>query len=295
MFRCGQRHLINNVMVWGGGTMGGGIGVITAAAGINVTVVEINADFAAMSKKNCTDTVMKLAKSNKKLTNPDEWAKNTIGNMTFTHDPTSQLAKAELVIEAILENIDAKQKLWKDLDGKAPKSCIFASNTSSLSITKQASAAPSRGANFAGLHFFSPVPMMKLVEVVRTEATSQDTTDKLVAYCKKIGKDPVTCKDTKGFIVNRLLIPLMLEAARMVDRGDASYKDIDTAMRLGAGHPMGPFTLCDSVGIDVMRHITDGWSKEEPKNTLFMPSKIIEQKFKEGKFGRKTGAGFYNY
>jgi 3-hydroxyacyl-CoA dehydrogenase len=136
---------------------------------------------------------------------------------------------------------------------------------------------------------------MKLVEIVKGEKTSDETITKLNEYTKKIGKTPVICTDTKGFIVNRLLVPYMLESARLVERGVATVEDVDTAMRLGAGYPMGPFTLCDSVGIDVIKLITDAWHKEEPDNALFFPVKSIDEKVAQGKLGRKTGEGFYKY
>lgn len=276
--------------------MGGGIAQVTAQAGIPVTVVEVSEERCGVARKAIESSLSRVAK--KQFETDPEKAKSTVASqlslITFTTDEALAASRAELVIEAIVENIEAKNALWKKLDAVAPKDTIFASNTSSLSVADQA-VSTTRPDRFGGLHFFSPVAMMKLVEIVATEQTSKATTDKLYEFTKKIGKTPVITKDTKGFIVNRLLIPYMLEACRLVERGVATVEDVDVAMKLGAGHPMGPFTLCDSVGIDVLKLISDAWAKAEPDNELFKPSKLIDEKVAAGKLGRKTGEGFYNY
>ena len=286
----------SRVAVIGGGTMGGGIAQVTAAAQIPVTIVDVDAAACDKSKQTIVKSLARVAK--KKFETDEAKAKSyvddIVSRISFTSKPEEAAESADLVIEAITERLEAKNKLWQSIDGVAPASTIFATNTSSLSVNDQAKVTK-RGANFAGLHFFSPVPMMKLVEIVKGDETSKETLDKLAAYSKKIGKQSVICTDTKGFIVNRLLIPYMLEAARLVERGVATVEDVDVAMRLGAGHPMGPFTLCDSVGIDVLKLISDAWSEVEPENPLFKPSKLIDDKVKEGKLGRKTGEGFYKY
>jgi 3-hydroxyacyl-CoA dehydrogenase len=285
-----------HVAVWGGGTMGGGIAQVTATAGIAVTVVEMSEDRCTAARKIIEQSLTRVAK--KKFAEDDAKAKasvdTTLSLITFTTDEKLAASRAELIVEAIVENIDAKNALWKKIDGFANKDCIFATNTSSLSVADQAKVT-TRGDRFGGLHFFSPVPMMKLVEVVKTDDTSKETADKLYEYSQKIGKTPVFAHDTKGFIVNRLLIPYMLEACRLVERGVATPEDVDIAMKLGAGHPMGPFTLCDSVGIDVLKLISDSWSKAEPENPIFRPSKLIDEKVAAGKLGRKSGEGFYKY
>lgn len=276
--------------------MGGGIAQVTATAGVPVSIVEVTDDRCNASKKAIAASISRLAK--KKFEGDEAKIKahvdEVLSNISFTTSVETAAGEADLIIEAIVENIDAKRELWKTVDPIAKKDCIFATNTSSLSVLDQASVTQ-RADRFGGLHFFSPVPMMKLVEVVKADTTSQETVDKLSGFCKKIGKTSVVTKDTKGFIVNRLLIPSMLEACRLVERGVATVEDTDVAMKLGAGHPMGPFTLADSVGIDVLKLITDAWHKEEPENPLFIPSKLIDEKVKEGKLGRKTGEGFYKY
>lgn len=176
----------------------------------------------------------------------------------------------------------------------APEKTIFTSNTSSIPINEIA-LQTKRKDRFGGLHFFSPVPMMKLLEVIRISETSDATYQAMDAWGKSIGKVTVTCKDTPGFIVNRLLIPYSMEAVRMVERGDATPKDIDTAMKLGAGYPMGPFELADAVGVDIGYFIAEGWEKRFPDDPLYKVPEIVKKLVKEGKLGRKTGEGWYKY
>jgi len=285
-----------HVAVWGGGTMGGGIAQVTAQAGIPVTVVDVSEARCGVARKNIENSLARVAK--KQFESDPEKAKqyvaNTMSLITFTTDEALAASRAELIVEAIVENMDAKHALWKKIDAVAPKETIFATNTSSLSVATQANAT-TRPDRFGGLHFFSPVAMMKLIEIVQADGTSPETTKKLYEFSKKIGKTPVVAKDTKGFIVNRLLIPYMLEACRLVERGVATVEDVDVAMKLGAGHPMGPFTLSDSIGIDVVKLICDAWRQAEPENPLFQPCKLIDEKVAAGKLGRKTGEGFYTY
>lgn len=288
-------HRFKHVAIWGGGLMGGGIAQVTAQGGIPVTLVEVSEDRCNAARKAIEQSLTRMAKKQVAAeAMVKESVANTMSLITFTTDEKMAASRAELIVEAIVENIEIKNALWKKLDQLASKDCIFATNTSSLSVADQAKAT-TRADRFGGLHFFSPVPMMKLVEVVQADETSKETTDKLFEFSQKIGKTAVVAKDTKGFIVNRLLIPSMLEACRLVERGVASVEDVDIAMRLGAGHPMGPFTLSDSVGIDVLKLITDAWHKVEPENPIFNPSKLIDEKVAQGKLGRKTGEGFYKY
>ncbi|KAK9883046.1 hypothetical protein WA026_001254 [Henosepilachna vigintioctopunctata] len=271
------RNAIQNVTVIGGGLMGSGIAQVAAQAGNNVTVVEVNADV--------------LKKVNNSITNS---LQRTLARIKGSTEPEAAVQNADLVVEAIVENLNLKHELFKKLDAAAPKSAIFASNTSSLGITDIASVT-NRKDRFGGLHFFNPVPIMKLLEVVKTEDTSEETVSAMLEWGKAIGKTCIRCKDTPGFVVNRLLVPYMGEAFRMFERGDASARDIDLAMKLGAGYPMGPLELADYVGHDTTLFIMQGWHKKFPDNPLFNPSKTLEKFVKEGKLGRKTGEGFYKY
>lgn len=184
--------------------------------------------------------------------------------------------------------------MFNTIDEIAPQHTIFASNTSSLSITDMA-IGTKRHDRFGGLHFFNPAPMMKLLEVIRTTETSDDTYNKLKAFGESVGKVCITCKDTPGFVVNRLLWPLQGEALRMLDRGDASARDIDIGMKLGAGHPMGPIELADYVGLDTVYFIMNGWHEKDPENPLFTPVESLKRLVKDGKLGVKSGEGYYKY
>eukprot|EP00758_Cryptobia_borreli_P006347 Tbor_TRINITY_DN5131_c0_g1::TRINITY_DN5131_c0_g1_i1::g.25874::m.25874/K00022/HADH; 3-hydroxyacyl-CoA dehydrogenase len=296
MFRAISTKHFKHVAIWGGGTMGSGIAQITGASGYPCTIVELTEDRIALSKKSITSSLTRIA--TKKYPTDAEASKKYVEDVlkfiSFTTDEMAAAGKADCIIEAIVENMAVKKGLWAKLDKWAQKDCIFASNTSSLGISEQA-AVTTRPDRFGGLHFFSPVAMMKLVEIINTDKTSSETSERLKEFATKIGKTAVFAKDTKGFIVNRLLIPQILEACRLVEAGVATIEDVDIAMKLGAGHPMGPFTLADSVGIDVIKFICDAWNAEEPENPLFVPSKMIDDKCKEGKLGRKTGEGFYKY
>lgn len=186
-----------------------------------------------------------------------EFIAATMEHVKTSTDASQAAKQSDVIIEAIVENLGVKRKLFQQLDKNAPAHCIFASNTSSLPVADIASST-SRPQLFGGLHFFNPVPQMKLVEVVRTPETSDETFDALLQLAQKMDKTTVKCKDTEGFIVNRLLVPYILEALRLAERGDATPQDIDTAMKLGAGYPMGPFELADFVGLDTLKFISDG-------------------------------------
>ncbi|XP_027874856.1 hydroxyacyl-coenzyme A dehydrogenase, mitochondrial isoform X2 [Xiphophorus couchianus] len=224
----------------------------------------------------------------------DDFIQKVMQNVSTSTEPSAAIATSDLILEAIVENMKIKQDLFGFLDKMAPEHTIFASNTSSLPISDIASAT-SRPDRCAGLHFFNPVPLMKLVEVVATTSTSPETSESLLNFTKALGKTPVCCKDTPGFIVNRLLVPYMMEALRLHERGHASKEDIDTGMKLGAGYPMGPFELSDYVGLDTIKFIMDGWSKKEPDNPIFAPSQLLNKLVAEGKLGKKTLEGFYKY
>eukprot|EP01064_Diplonema_japonicum_P036757 TRINITY_DN8374_c6_g1_i1.p1 TRINITY_DN8374_c6_g1~~TRINITY_DN8374_c6_g1_i1.p1 ORF type:complete len:314 (+),score=96.30 TRINITY_DN8374_c6_g1_i1:50-943(+) len=287
--------LARNVMVLGGGTMGAGISQVAAVAGHTVRLVDLSESVLGKSKAGIEKSLTRVAGKKYKETpaEGEAWVKSVMGNIEFQTDSVKAVRESDLVIEAIVENLDIKNKVWSMLDKEAPEETIFASNTSSLAI-KDMAVSTSRPDRFGGLHFFSPVPMMKLVEVVSTEQTSKSTTEALTAFSKDIGKTPIACKDTKGFVVNRLLVPLLMEAIRMVERGDASIEDIDTAMKLGAGHPMGPLMLSDAIGNDVIDSIIHGWHKETPEDPLFNPSPLLSQMVADGKLGIKAGKGWYS-
>ncbi|XP_033108301.1 hydroxyacyl-coenzyme A dehydrogenase, mitochondrial-like [Anneissia japonica] len=287
---------IKNVTIIGGGQMGAGIAQVAAQTGHRVVVVDQSDEILLKSVAGIQKSLARVVKK-KFADDPsggESFLKTTMAQISTATDAESAVKEADLVVEAIVENIKIKQNLFEKLDKAAPQNTIFASNTSSLAISEIAQTSQ-RKDRFGGLHFFNPVPVMKLVEVVRIDETSDDTFNSLVAFGQAVGKTTVSCKDTPGFIVNRLLVPYLMEAVRLMDRGDASARDIDVGMKLGAGHPMGPFELLDYVGLDVTKFIMDGWHKDFPDNPLFNPSPSIDKLVAEGKLGVKTGEGFYNY
>ncbi|XP_059477651.1 hydroxyacyl-coenzyme A dehydrogenase, mitochondrial-like [Neocloeon triangulifer] len=288
---------IKNVTVIGGGLMGSGVAQVAAQAGQKVTLVDVNEKVLDKAKASITGNLARVAKKQFK-DNPAEGEKfvaGALGNLSTSTDALEAAKSADLVLEAIVEDINVKHKLFGALDQVAPQHTIFASNTSSLSIEEISKAAPNRKDRFGGLHFFNPVPVMRLLEVIRTPHTSEETYKAMMEWGKALGKVPITCRDTPGFVVNRLLVPYLAEAIRLVERGDASAKDVDIAMKLGAGYPMGPFELADYVGLDTTKFILDGWAKKFPDEPLFKPIKMLNEKVAQGKFGVKTGEGFYPY
>eukprot|EP00088_Acartia_fossae_P022767 TRINITY_DN2388_c0_g1_i1.p2 TRINITY_DN2388_c0_g1~~TRINITY_DN2388_c0_g1_i1.p2 ORF type:complete len:309 (-),score=108.68 TRINITY_DN2388_c0_g1_i1:223-1149(-) len=287
---------IQEVVVIGGGLMGAGIAQVGAQTGHKVTLVDISPEVLAASEKRMGDSIARVAKKQFK-DDPAAAAgfkDKVMSNVSTATSANKALETADLVVEAVVENMGLKQKLFKEYDAIAPAKTIFASNTSSLPIAEIASAT-SRLDRFGGLHFFNPVPVMKLLEVVRIPETSDETFNAMIEWGKAMKKVTVDCKDTPGFIVNRLLVPYLMEAVRMVERGDASMKDVDTAMKLGAGHPMGPFELADYVGLDTNKFIMDGWSARFPEEPLFRKSELLNKMVEDGKLGKKTGEGFFKY
>lgn len=288
--------MIKHVTIIGGGQMGAGIAQVAASTGHTVTLVDTSEDILKKSIKGIEGSLKRVVK--KKFADKpeagEEYIQKVLKNVAITSDASAAVQNTDLVLEAIVENLKIKQDIFSALDKIAPEHTLFASNTSSLPITDIASSTK-RLDRFGGLHFFNPVPMMKLVEVIGTSATSQETFDSLFNFSKALGKTPVSCKDTPGFIVNRLLVPYMMEAVRLHERGHGSKEDIDIAMKLGAGYPMGPFELLDYVGLDTAKFIIDGWNAMEPGNPLFQQSELLNKLVAEGKYGKKSGEGFYKY
>uniref|UniRef100_A0A9J8CA91 3-hydroxyacyl-CoA dehydrogenase n=1 Tax=Cyprinus carpio carpio TaxID=630221 RepID=A0A9J8CA91_CYPCA len=250
---------IKHVTIIGGGLMGAGIAQVAASTGHSVVLVDTSEDILKKSAKGIESSLKRVAKKKfaEKPEDGEAFIQKILKNISTSTDAASVVQGTDLVVEAIVENLKVKQDLFGALDKAAPEHTIFASNTSSLPIADIASST-ARLDRFGGLHFFNPVPMMKLVEVIKAPGTSQQTFDSLLEFSKALGKHPVSCKDTPGFIVNRLLVPYMLEAVRLHERGHGSKEDIDVAMKLGAGYPMGPFELLDYVGLDTSKFIIDG-------------------------------------
>ncbi len=280
---------IKKVGVVGCGLMGGGIAEVAAKSGFDVVVREVNEELLTKGEARIRKS-MDRAVEKEKLTQEDRDA--AMARLSFTTE-VPDLAGCDIVIEAIVEELEAKNALFGELDALCGESTIFASNTSSLTITDMA-AATSRADRFVGMHFFNPVPVMKLVEVVRTIATSEQTFDRAFAFAKALGKAPVAAKDNSGFIVNLLLVPYMLDAIRQLERGVAGVEDIDKAMMLACGYPMGPFVLCDFVGLDTLCKIGE-IMYDEYREERYAPPPLLKRVVAMGRFGRKTGMGFYDW
>jgi 3-hydroxybutyryl-CoA dehydrogenase len=280
---------IRKVGVLGCGLMGAGIAEVCARAGYETVVREVTED---LLEKGLERLRASLARAVDKGKLAVEERDATLGRLRGAVG-LGELADCDLVVEAIVENLDEKRKTFRALDQEVRETTIFASNTSSLTITQMA-VATSRPDRFVGLHFFNPVPVMKLVEVVRTLLTSDATVETATAFCRSLGKEPVACRDTSGFIVNRLLVPYLLDAVRALEEGVGSVEDIDTAMKLGAGYPMGPFTLLDFVGLDTTYYIANIMF-EEYREKRFAPPPLLKQMVQAGRLGRKSGRGFYEY
>jgi 3-hydroxybutyryl-CoA dehydrogenase len=280
---------IRTVGVLGCGLMGSGIAQVAAASGYRTLVREVDAAPLAKGRAAIEASLGRLVSKNK-LAAADR--DSALGRLTFTTDLLA-LTKCDLVIEAVTEDLVLKNRLWSELDGRCPPETIFASNTSSLAIGAMA-AATRRPDRFVGLHFFNPVPLMPLVEVVRAVSTSADTFDRSLAFARSLGKETVVSKDTAGFLVNLLLVPYLLDAVRALERGVGTVTDIDTAMRLGCGHPMGPLTLLDFVGIDTTVRIAEIMF-DEYREARYAAPPLLRRMALAGLYGRKSGKGFYDY
>jgi 3-hydroxybutyryl-CoA dehydrogenase len=280
---------IRTVGVLGAGLMGGGIAQVAATAGYEVVVRDTRADAYDSARRALDQSLARLVKKDR-LT-PDQ-RNATHSRLRFT-DSVDDIAASDLIIEAITEDLAAKCALWQVLDAAAPPATIFASNTSSLPISAMA-AVTARPDRFLGLHFFSPVPMMPLVEVVRTVATSAETLAAADAFARSLGKETVAARDTPGFIVNLLLIPFLNDAVRALERGVATTADIDTGMRLGCGHPMGPLALLDLIGLDTGCRVSEIMF-DEFREARYAPPPLLRRLVTLGWLGRKSGRGFYDY
>ncbi len=280
---------IQKVGVAGCGLMGSGIAEISAKAGMDVRILEVS-DEAARAGEGRIRKSLDRAVQKEKISPEERDA--VLGRISFTTQ-VEEMADRDLVIEAVLEELEAKNTLFQALDGLCPEHTIFATNTSSLTVTDMA-AAVNRSDRVVGLHFFNPVPVMKLVEVVRTIATSDETFERAFAFARAVGKEPITAKDNSGFVVNLLLVPYMLDCIRQLERGVASIEDIDKGMVLGCGYPMGPFVLCDFVGNDTTLRIAEIMF-DEYREERYAPPPLLKRLVAMGRYGRKSGKGFYDY
>ena len=289
---------IKKVGVIGCGLMGHGIAQVAAQGGCEVVVVEaeqgaLDKGLARIDKSLAKLSQRQVAKGKLDEAGAAAFVSENRGRISGSLERAG-VADCDLVIEAIVENLDVKKELFAELGRVCKPETIFASNTSSFPIAEMGEAS-GRPQNMVGLHFFNPVQLMRLVEVVRTPATSDEVFDASRAFGVACGKTAVACKDTPGFVVNRLLVPYMVQSLLMLERGDATAADIDAAMKFGCGHPMGPIELTDYVGLDTTLSIIQGWVERYPDEPAFEIPKLLETKVAEGKLGRKSGEGFYKW
>ena len=280
---------IRKVGVLGGGLMGSGIAQVSAAAGFPTTVREVSEALCEKSRQAIEKSLVKGIERGKVTAAERD---TTLGNLRFVTE-LKELADSDLFIEAVVEDLEVKNSLWSQLDQIARPDAIFASNTSSLTIIAMATAS-GRPDRLLGIHFFNPVPLMKLVEVVRTITTSEETEQRALDFVRALGKEPIRAKDSSGFVVNLLLIPYMIDAIKALESNVASVEDIDKGMQLGAGHPMGPFTLLDFVGLDTVYKIAEIMFTEY-RESRYAPPPLLKRMVLAGMLGRKSGKGFYDY
>ena len=280
---------IKRVGVLGCGLMGSGIAQVAATSGYETIVRDVAQPILDKARAGIEKSLAKFVEKGT-LQAADRDA--ALGRLSFT-TVTADLKACDVVVEAVTEDLDVKNALWKELDALCPAGSIFASNTSSLTIAAMA-AATKRPDRFVGLHFFNPVPLMQLVEVVRTVTTSDDAFKRAFAFARSLGKEPVAAKDNSGFIVNLLLVPYLLDAIRALEHGVGSVTDIDKAMQLGCGYPMGPLTLLDLVGLDTTYKIAEIMFAEY-KEQKYAPPPLLKRMVLAGMYGKKSGKGFYDY
>ena len=282
---------IRKVGVLGCGLMGSGIAQVAATAGFETVVKEVSDEFIDKGFKGIEKSLAKFAEKGTITADQQKEIRNRLSGTTSFAD----LSDCDIVIEAIIENLEEKRGAYSQLDAICKPDTIFASNTSSISITEMMTAtAPARQQRFIGMHFFNPVPLMKLVEVVRTILTDESVYETAIDFGKRLGKVPVRAGDKTGFIVNRLLVPYLLDAVRALEEGVGSIVDIDNAMKLGCGYPMGPFTLGDFVGLDTTYYIAEIMFNEF-REKRFAPPPLLKRMVLAGLYGRKSGRGFYDY
>ena len=281
---------MKNITVIGAGTMGNGIAHVFAMNGFDVTLADISEDALEKAIKTIDKNLWRMV-AKEKISNEDK--EQTIENIATSTDLKTAVANADLVVEAATENEEIKLKIFKQLDEFSPAHCILASNTSSISITKIGSVT-SRPDKVIGMHFMNPVPVMKLVEVIRGYNTSDEITNKVMEMSKTLGKVPVEVNDYPGFVANRILMPMINEAIYSLYEGVAGVEEIDTVMKLGMAHPMGPLQLADFIGLDIchaiMEVLYNGFN-----NPKYAPCPLLTQMVTAGKLGRKSGEGFYAY
>ena len=280
---------IEKVGVLGAGLMGSGIAEVAAKAGYQTIVREVSDELARKGLSRIESSMDKAVAKGKLLQAERDAARARLAMTTRLED----LASCDIVIEAIVEDLAIKKETYRELDRLCKRETIFCSNTSSLTIT-ELSAATRRADRFAGLHFFYPAPIMKLVEVVRTIATSEETETTVLEFARSLGKEPIRTHDNSGFIVNRLLVPYMLDAVRALEEGIGSREDIDRGMELGCGHPMGPLKLLDFVGLDTTYAIAEIMFNEY-REKRFAPPPLLKRMVLAGRHGKKSGRGFYEY
>ena len=284
---------IKKVGVLGCGLMGSGIAQVCATAGFDVTVLEVEQKYLDKGFAGIEKSLAKFAERPVEKGGITPQQKDEIRARLKGTTKKGDLADCDIVIEAIIENVEEKKKMYASLDDIVKKDAIFASNTSSISVTELLTAVK-RPERLIGMHFFNPVPLMKLVEVVKTIVTAPAVYDAACEFAQKLGKVPVRTSDKTGFIVNRLLVPYMLDAIRAYEEGVGSIEDIDNAMKLGCGYPMGPFTLLDFVGLDTTYYITQVMY-DEFKERRFASPPLLKRLVMAGWYGKKTGRGFYDY
>jgi 3-hydroxybutyryl-CoA dehydrogenase len=280
---------ISKIGVCGCGLMGSGIAEVVAKAGMKVLVCEMNNDLLDKGLHRISKSLNRAIEKGKL---DEAGKKSALSNISGITD-LKNLADCDIIIEAIVEVYSEKIALLKQLDKIVKKNAVFASNTSSLSITEMGSST-SRPDRFCGMHFFNPVPVMKLVEIIKSIDTSGETLAKAEAFCEKLGKVVVSCKDSPGFVVNRLLVPYLLDAIRALEAGVAAKEDIDAGMKLGCGYPMGPLELVDYVGLDTTHHVAEILFNEYKDHHYASPP-LLKAMVKAGYHGRKSGRGFYDY